>query len=391
MSGTRRLSMTQAAQLTRAGEVSAVELVEQSLSSIHRSQDSLNAFVLVDDDGARQEARRLDQLDPAFRGALHGVPVAIKDIFDVAGHPTRRGSAAFENAPPARRDSEAVRRLRSAGAVVVGKTRTHALACGVYTGGAANPWDVRRSAGGSSGGSGAAVAAGLVFGATGSDTGGSVRIPAALCGAVGLKPTYGRISRVGVASLAWSLDHVGPLARDVADAWLMYEVMAGGDVRDPATVGHGVRDRPPAGGAGRLRVGIPGGALLEDLTPGVRSVWARATTQLSADDVDLVPVTVRGLSGALAAEFAIVMAEAATYYERLVRAHRELIEPGVRDLLEAGLQLPAVTYLRAQRARALLQRAFADVFRDEDCLGVGQPPPEHAARAGASREQWEDA
>lgn len=373
VSSAAHLTMTQAAELTRSGDVSASELVEQSLSSIRQSQHRLNAFVLIDDEGAREAARQLDRLDPEQRGALHGVPIAIKDIFDVVGHPTRRGSAAFENARPARHDAEAVRRLRAAGAVVVGKTRTHELACGVYTNGTANPWDVSRSAGGSSGGSGAAVAAGLVFGATGSDTGGSVRIPAALCGTVGLKPTYGRISRVGVASLAWSLDHVGALARDVADAWLMYEVLAGDDTQYPATVGQVQREHVRTGERRPLRLGVPEGTFLDNLTPNVQEVWSDATARLSADGVDVVTVTVVGLSGALAAEFTIVMAEAAAYYERLVSSHPERIESGVRGLLEMGLQLPALTYLRAQRARADLQRGFTAVFRAQSLDAVLTP------------------
>ncbi len=365
------LTLTAAAAMTRAGTLSATELVEQSLARIEEALQGVDAFVLVDPEGARGVARELDAVPRELRGVLHGIPVAIKDIFDVAGHPTRRGSEAFADRAPAAHDAESVRRLRAAGAVIVGKTRTHELACGVYTPLTGNPWDLSRSAGGSSGGSGAAVAAGLVFGATGSDTGGSVRIPAALCGAVGLKPTYGRISRVGVASLAWSLDHVGTLARDVADAWLLYGVLAGEDTRDPATLGlPGPRDSMPRSA---VRLGVPDEVFLDGLTPDVDAVWSRALQRLASDGIDIVPVKAPGLSGALAAEFAIVLAEASAYYERVLRTRPNTIGSGVRSLLEAGLQLPALTYLRAQRARVLLQDAFRQAFQTHQLTAVLTP------------------
>jgi aspartyl-tRNA(Asn)/glutamyl-tRNA(Gln) amidotransferase subunit A len=354
------LTLVEAAKLTRTGQVSARELVSASLSRIDATQQ-LAAFVLVDADGASRAAAALDDVPARLRGPLHGVPIAIKDIFDVAGHPTRRGSSAFADAPPALTDAHAVRLLRDAGAVIVGKTRTHELACGVYTSPTGNPWDPGRSAGGSSGGSGAAVGARAVFGATGSDTGGSIRIPAALCGVVGLKPTYGRVSRTGVAALAWSLDHIGPLARTVEDAWLMFAVLAGSDTRDPATVGLPELDAVPRSEV-PFRVGVPEDMFQDGLTREVEAVWANVLTTLSAGAIELIPFRMPALHSALETEFAIVLAEAATYYERLLRQRPEALGVQVRELLTAGQELPALTYLRAQQARGHLQRAFATTF-----------------------------
>src|SRR5207245_2492360 len=206
-------------------------------------------------------------------------PFAVKDIFDLAGLPTRCGSAAFARVAPAREDASAVGWLRAAGAIVVGKTTTHELACGVYTPPTRNPWDLKRSAGGSSGGSGAAVAAGAAMGALGSDTGGSIRIPASHCGLVGIKPTYGRVSRSGALALSWSLDHVGPLARTVEDAALLLSALARPDPRDRTTLG-----RPPLpmpllhvdDEVGGLRLGLLRAAPFAPLEPDVEGALERA-------------------------------------------------------------------------------------------------------------------
>jgi len=366
------LTLLEAARLTRSGEVSARDLVAQSLVRVQQTQ-RLDAFVVIDDEGALEAAAALDASPAASRGPLHGIPIALKDIFDVAGHPTRRGSAAFSDAPPAQVDADSVRRLRQAGAVIVGKTRTHELACGVYTAPTGNPWDPRRSAGGSSGGSGAAVAAGAVFAATGSDTGGSIRIPAAVCGIVGLKPTFGRVSRTGVAALAWSLDHIGPLTRTVGDAWLLLDVLAGADPRDPATVGLPALEGVPMSAGRPVRLGVPEDVFQDGMTSDVEAVWTAALAKLAAGDIELVRVRVPALRTALAAEFAIVLAEASAYYEQILHHRPETIGMQVRVLLEAGLQLPALTYLRAQRARGQLQAAFAASFDEHELDAVITP------------------
>src|SRR2546425_11022716 len=206
------LDIVTAATEMRAGSLRASALLASILERIDEVEPDLRAFVLVDREGAQRAAVALDRelALGRLRGPLHGIPVAVKDIFDVAGFPTRCGCRAYDDAPPTSEDSTVVARLRAVGAIILGKTTTHELACGVYTPPTRNPWDLERIPGGSSGGSGAAVAAGMAMGATGSDTGGPIRIPAALCGVVGLKAPHCRVSPAGGAPLSWAPDYAGP-------------------------------------------------------------------------------------------------------------------------------------------------------------------------------------
>ena len=349
--------VVEAAAAVRNGAVAPSELVESVLRRIEAVEPDLHAFTHVDRAGAEAQAEALtrEAADGAWRGPLHGVPVAIKDIFDVAGLPTRCGSRLFDDAPPAAVDAEAVARLRSAGAVVVGKTATHELACGVYTEPARNPWDLERCCGGSSGGSAAAVAAGAAAAATGSDTGGSIRIPAALCGIVGVKPTYGLVSRRGVAALSWSLDHVGPLARSVEDAAAVLEAMAGVELRPL-----------PDLDLAAVRLGVPDTPVLTRVQPEVRARFEEACAALAAAGAAVVDVPLPELEETLPVEFAIVMAEAASYHARAVRERSELIGAGIRELLRSGALLPAEDYLAAQRLRAAIRAAVARAFADHE-------------------------
>ncbi|WP_268753471.1 amidase, partial [Ardenticatena maritima] len=232
---------TTLAAALRKGDLRPTEVVEAALARLHALEPTLNAFVTVTEDQARAAAQRLETaLARGEAGALAGVPVAFKDLFETAGVRTTGGSHVLADYVPTR-DATAVRRLLAADAVSLGKTTTHEFAFGPttdspYLGPTRNPWNPDHVPAGSSGGSGAAVAAGIVPLALGTDTGGSVRMPAAACGVVGLKPTYGRVSKFGVLPLSWSLDHVGPLARSVADAALALRLLAGGDPLDPSTV-----------------------------------------------------------------------------------------------------------------------------------------------------------
>jgi aspartyl-tRNA(Asn)/glutamyl-tRNA(Gln) amidotransferase subunit A len=358
------LDLVDAAGLIAAGELAPSELVASVIERLEAVDPLVRAYVSVDVEGALREAR---EQDGRSGGPLHGIPVAVKDIFDVAGVPTRCGSAAFEGAKPAREDAYAVARLRTAGAIVLGKTTTHELACGVYTPPTRNPWDLERSPGGSSGGSGAAVAAGAAMGAIGSDTGGSIRIPASHCGLVGVKPTYGRVSRAGALTLSWSLDHVGPLARTVQDAAVLLSVLAGPDPRDSTT-----RGRPPLfelllgaeDQVAGLRVGVLRAPPFAPLEPDVETALDRAVALLASDGVELDETLLPELDRSLTTEFAIVAAEAASYHETRLARSGELIGEDVRGLLEAGLLLPASLYLRAQRTRRMIQQAVAATFAD---------------------------
>jgi aspartyl-tRNA(Asn)/glutamyl-tRNA(Gln) amidotransferase subunit A len=373
------LGLVEAARLIAAGELAPSELVASALGRLDAVEPLLHAFVSVDHEGALREARVRDGRPG---GALRGIPIAIKDIFDVAGLPTGNGSDAYAGAPSAGRDAAAVARLRAAGAVLVGKTVTHVLACGVYSPPARNPWDLDRSPGGSSGGSAAAVAAGAAMGATGSDTGGSIRIPASHCGLVGVKPTYGRVSRAGALALSWSLDHVGPLARSVEDAALLLSVLAGPDPDDPTTLG-----RPPLPdplladeGVAGLRVGVLRGEPFAPFEPDVGAALDGAVATLEREGASVAEISIPALVPCLPPEFAIVAAEAASYHEERLLRDPGSIEDEVRTLFETGLLLPSSVYLRAQRARRLMQQAVAAAFAAERLDALVAPTVPAAAQ-----------
>jgi aspartyl-tRNA(Asn)/glutamyl-tRNA(Gln) amidotransferase subunit A len=356
------LDLVDAAGLIAAGELAPTELVASVIERLEAVDPLVRAYVSVDADGALREARAQDG-QPG--GPLRGIPVAVKDIFDLAGAPTLCGSDAFEGTKPAREDASAVARLRAAGAIVLGKTTTHELACGVYTPPTRNPWDLERSPGGSSGGSGAAVAAGAAMGAIGSDTGGSIRIPASHCGLVGVKPTYGRVSRAGALTLSWSLDHVGPLARTVQDAALLLSGLAGPDPRDATTRGGPPLPEPllvAEDEVGGLRVGLLRSPPFSPFEPDVGAALDRAVALLAAEGVEIEETPLPELERSLTTEFAIVAAEAASYHETRLAHSGEQIGEGVRGLLETGLLLPASLYLRAQRTRRAIQQAVAAAF-----------------------------
>jgi aspartyl-tRNA(Asn)/glutamyl-tRNA(Gln) amidotransferase subunit A len=309
------LGLVEAARLVREGAASSAELVEAALARIEALDGRLGAFVTVLAGQARTEAaardRRRRQGEPL--GPLHGVPVAIKDLVDVAGVVTGAGSPKLAGNLAAR-DAEVVARLRAAGAVVVGKTRTHEFAYGVLTPGTVNPWDETRIAGGSSGGSAAAVAAGLVPAAVGTDTAGSVRIPAACCGVVGFKPSLGRVPATGVWPLSWSCDHVGSIAGDVAGAALLFAVMAG----DPGPAATG----PPPTGAGPVRVGRLVGEGLGAVDPAVTAAMDALCGRLEAAGASLDEVSLP-LPAARAAVAAMVLPEAAAAHAGLLAATGE--------------------------------------------------------------------
>ena len=355
-------TIPEAAGALRSGRITSRALTEASLAAAAALDADLSAFVAMDPDGALAAADAADTAIAAGRdlGPLMGVPVAVKDIVDVAGLPTRCGSPAYP-ATPAATDATLVRRLRRGGAVIVGKTTTHELACGVYSPPVSNPWDLSRIPGGSSGGSGAAVAAGIVPMAIGSDTGGSIRIPASLCGTVGLKATYGRVSRAGVAALAWSLDHLGPLTATVAGSAAALEALAGPDPLDPSASSRPVPryTRSLDRGIDGLRIGVLSGAPLEPMQPDVAESFASAADLLGAHGAAMVGVDVPELEHGLAAEFGIVAPEAGAYHRDLLRSRPDQIDPGIRTLLVAGLMMEPEHYFKALQAR----RAIADALR----------------------------
>lgn len=359
------LSIPEAAEALRSGSTTSVELTRTALKAIDELDGQLGAFVIVDHEGALEAAERADRALASGEdtGPLAGMPIAVKDIVDIADQPTKCGSAAYPSTPAAR-DATVVERLKAAHAVIVGKSTPHELACGVYSAPSSNPWATDRVPGGSSGGSGAAVAAGIVPMALGTDTGGSIRIPASLCGITGLKPTYGRVSRVGVEPLAWSLDHIGPLASSVDGAVAALQAMAGEDMDDPTTWGlpELALDAPRDQGVDGLRLGVMSGAPFEPMQPGVAEAFGASVERLGDIGAVLVDVVIPELVHTLAAEFGIVGPEAAAYHREGLQSHPNLIDEAIRSLLVAGLLLPTEQYIRALRARRVITDAIRSAF-----------------------------
>ncbi len=386
------LSLTAAADALRERRLSPVELVDSVLDRIARVEPHLAAYVTVTAERARNAARAAEREAAAgrFRGPLHGIPMALKDLIDVAGMATTASSRVRAD-HRATVDSTVAARLSAAGAVLVGKTETHEFAYGLTTPQTRNAWDHDRVAGGSSGGSAVAVAAGAAVFALGTDTGGSVRVPAALNGVVGLKPTYGLVPRHGVTSLSWSLDHVGTLTRTVEDAALVLSAVAGYDPRDQASLPAATADYRP-GGAGDLtglRVGVPGNYYFDRVHPEVESAVRRAVDRLQALGARLVEVEIPMTRYIQAAHWGLMVPEATAYHERTLRTVPDLYAPDVRVLLEAGELLSAGDYLRAQRARTLMRQEWARMLDEVDVIAAPAVPVT-AVPAGESSVTWSD-
>lgn len=356
-----------------ARKISPVEVMDTVLGRIERLEPRLHAFLTLNPK-ARQEAARAEATVQAGQrlGPLLGVPISIKDLILTRGMRTTAGSRTFGAGLPGTRDAAVVRRLRRAGAIIIGKTNLHEIAMGVTTenehfGPTRNPWDVERIPGGSSGGSAAAVAAGLGYASVGTDTRGSIRIPAACCGITGLKPTYGLVSTEGVTPLSWTLDHVGPMTRSVEDAALMLGVMTGR---------RGAVDRYLAATAlevTSLRVGVCE-YYLRDLDPEVGAAVQDAINLLRQSGLEIIEVTVAELEGVQAASVVITGAEALAYHEERLRQRPEGFGPLVQQRLAKGYQLTAVELVRAERKRLESVAAFDRVFEGVDCL-VGATIP----------------
>jgi aspartyl-tRNA(Asn)/glutamyl-tRNA(Gln) amidotransferase subunit A len=372
------LSAAEATRAFAARQLSPVELLRALLARIERLDPGLNVFIHLDTDGAMVAARAAEQEIAAgrLRGPLHGVPVGIKDIIDVAGLPTTCHSRILlDNVPQA--DATVVARLRQAGAVIVGKLATHEFALGgpsfdLPFPPARNPWNRDHHPGGSSSGAGAGVAAGLFPAALGSDTGGSVRNPASACGIVGLKPTYGLVSRRGVFPLAYTLDHVGPLTRTVADAALLLDALAGHDPADPASAPAGARHfgRDLLRGIRDLRVGFVRHFHETDLPahPEVTAALEDAARVLQAEGADVRTVTLPSLNEFVAVNRVLLSAEAFSVHASWLRERPGDYGQLTRRRLLAGAFLSAADYVGAQRRRAQMIAAVNDVFRDVDAL-----------------------
>jgi aspartyl-tRNA(Asn)/glutamyl-tRNA(Gln) amidotransferase subunit A len=365
--------IAQASEAIQARSISARELTQHFLERIDHLNDKVGALSHVDHEGALQAARSLDEelTRGINRGPLHGIPVILKENIETQGLPTTNGSRIFENRRSTY-DATVWKRLRSAGMVLLGKARMHEAAWGVDVPPVGNPWDLTRSPGVSSSGSGAAVAAGFCYAALGTDTGGSVRIPAAACGVVGLKPTYGRVSKFGVFTHSWSLDNVGPLTRRVKDAAAVIQVLAGFDQQDAATARQPVPDFSVGlkQGVKRLRVGIPQEYFFDRVEPEVEATVHKAIKDLEELGAELLPVSIPHMSYGLAAILAIELASVSCAQDSYINneATRSLYTREVRILMEEGRFILATDYLKAERLRALLEKEMQTAFESVDVM-----------------------
>jgi aspartyl-tRNA(Asn)/glutamyl-tRNA(Gln) amidotransferase subunit A len=365
----------------RARRVSAVELVTAAIERIDRLNEHLRAFITVTAEQALEQAREADRelASGAKRGPLHGIPIALKDLFATRGVRTTGGSLVYQDYVPDF-DATVVERLRAAGAISLGKLNMHEMAYGItsanpHFGPVRNPWNPEHSPGGSSGGSAATVAAHIVYVAMGTDTGGSIRIPASFCGTVGLKPTYGRVSRHGVLPLGYSLDHMGPLTRTVRDAALVLNAIAGRDSKDPTSSRKPIVDYVPKEGCSihGLRVGVPENFHFERLDPDVETAVRGAIARAEALGASVRPVTLPDV-GALNAVARMVLLAEASAVASPAAERRELFGPDVLALLDQGRLVPAVDYINAQRLRRRMRHEFDALWSEVDCLFTPTTP-----------------
>lgn len=364
------LSIQEASEELRSGLITPTELLAETLERIDQLDSKIHAFITVMRDQAFEEAEKAEneQRTGLFRGPLHGIPIGVKDLIAVKNVRLTAGSKVLAD-HVSQEDATVVEQLRRAGAVIIGKTNTHEFAYGTYTPPTRNPWDLTHIPGGSSGGSAAAVAAGMCLGAIGSDTGGSIRIPAACCGITGLKPTYGRVSTFGVIPLSWSLDHVGPMGRSAEDCAILFDAIAKYDPRDPNSV-----SRPPdkssatllSGPEGRgplslqgIKLGVLSESFVAPLDPQVRAAWHATLLVLQEEGAEVSDIELR--RPAMEVYRTIQMPEASLAHMEKDWLNNRLEAYGerTRSRLLQGQTITAVDYLRAQQQR----RTFSSNLR----------------------------
>jgi aspartyl-tRNA(Asn)/glutamyl-tRNA(Gln) amidotransferase subunit A len=362
-------SILEIAEKLKKRVISPVELTRHCLQRIEKLNSTLNAFITITAESAMSQARQAEEeiQHGRWRGPLHGIPLALKDIIDTAGVRTTAASALFKDRIPAE-DAEVVRRLKNAGAVLLGKQNLHEFAYGgssmvSYYGEVHNPWDPACIAGGSSGGSAAAVAAGLCYGAIGTDTAGSIREPAALCGVVGLKPTYGRVSAKGVIPLSWSLDHVGPIAATVSDAAVILQVIGGFDAGDinsedipVADYVAGLGSRPKT-----LRIGVPRAYFFESVDPEIESAANQALSVLTKLGADIREIELEAPT-----DRTVQSAESYAYHAEHVARTPELYQAETLRRIRTGADVSATDYIHRRRELEKARREIGKVFESID-------------------------
>ncbi len=371
------LTVSEASKLLQDKKLSPVELTQAIVKRIEQVNPSVQAYVTLVTDQALATAAQAEKdiMAGHWRGPLHGIPIALKDLVETKGIRTTASSKVLAHNIP---DTTATvaEKLEEAGAILLGKTHTHEFAYGVICPNTRNPWNRECIPGGSSGGSAAAIASGMAMLAIGTDTGGSIRIPSALCGTVGLKPTYGRVSRRGVIPLSWSFDHVGPITRTTADAAFMLQAIAGYDVRDTASANVAVSDysaRLKEGIKGR-KIGVLRGPYFELMTPEVQQSLLQATQVLKELGAELQEVEIQTINEAVPLGFTAIAAEASSYHQQWLREKADLYNLDVRILLKAGELVLASDYLQAQRRRSVFNEEVSQLFKQVDLLLLPTEP-----------------
>ena len=391
------LSIAEASRLIASKQLSPVELVAAHIERIEETDARLNSFITLLADEAAQAARDAERAIQAGNhvGPLHGIPIGLKDLFYTKGVRTTSGTKVMGDFVPDF-DAAVTENFREAGAILMGKLQMHELAFGPssenpHHGPAHNPWDPERVTGGSSGGSGSAVASGQCMGALGTDTGGSVRIPSSLCGIVGLKPTFGRVSRRGVYPLSSSLDTVGPMARSAEDVALILNAIAGYDPRDPSSANVPAEDYTTSldRGVSGLRIGLPQEHFYDTIDAEVKEALAAAAGVLGELGATVEEVSIPVLNYSLPISGTILFAEAAEVNLEHLRDRAGDLGPDVRTRLEVGVMTPASDYIKAQRARTVFDREIGDAMRRYDVL-LAPATPITAPRIGQATVQVGD-
>ena len=372
------LSIHEVASLVKQRKISPLEITRACLARIEALNPVLNAFITLTAESAVSEARQADSeiQRGQWRGPLHGIPIGLKDLIDTAGGRTTAASALFKDRVP-QEDAPVVQRLREAGVVFLGKLNMHELAFGPttrqtsYFGRVRNPWALEHISGGSSGGSGAAVAAGLCYAALGSDTGGSIRQPASFCGIVGLKPTYGRVSTRGTIPVSWSADHIGPMTRTVADAAIVLQAIAGYDRNESTSYDMPVDDYATATTAplGRIRVGVPRDFFYAGLDPEVKDATEQAITALAKLGADVQEAALE-----VSTDRTVILAEAYAYHAENIAKHPDLYLPETLAKFKLGEGIDMGTYVKARLKLDQHRRQSAKNFSGVDVLATPTVP-----------------
>ncbi len=368
------LSLTDHRELAQSDPAHASDLAADCQRQIERLNPTLNAFITVIPSEAVLPS------SDTRNGLLYGIPIAVKDLYDTKGIRSTSGSKFFADHIP-QEDALVVQKIKQAGAQIIGKTNTHEIALGVtnnnpHFGACRNPWDITRTPGGSSGGSAVAVATGMALAALGTDTGGSIRIPASLCGVVGLKPTYGRVSLRGILPLSWNLDHAGPLTRRVEDAALMLQVMSGYDELDPASSktapddfsGH-IKD-----GVSGLKIGLAVGSYIAEADSEVLEAAGKAARILKEQGATIIEVNTDFLKDAALANGIMTQADGAAFHRERMKEHPDWFGADVRLRLETGAAFTSSEYSLARRTQAEVMRQCELLFEEYDLLLLPTTP-----------------